>query len=48
MKCLTATGIDTAKLDLPFALRAAAGTELALSQVRLSTEFDHKLDCAAQ
>lgn len=48
MKCLTATGIDTSKLDLPFALRASAGTQLALSQVRLSTEFDHKLDCAAQ
>ncbi|MEA5667330.1 glycoside hydrolase family 3 N-terminal domain-containing protein [Stenotrophomonas sp. MH1] len=48
MKCLTATGIDTAKLDMPFALRAGAGTQLAMSQVMLGTEFDHKAECAIQ
>ena len=45
LKCLRAGGADTGRLVLPFALRAAAGTKLALASVSVSTEFDHLADC---
>ena len=48
LKCLRAGGADTARLVLPFALRAAAGTTLALSGVSVSTEFDHLAGCATE
>ena len=45
LKCLRAGGADTGKLQVPFALRASAGTKLALSGVSVSTEFDHLAEC---
>ncbi|MGY1410579.1 MULTISPECIES: glycoside hydrolase family 3 N-terminal domain-containing protein [unclassified Luteimonas] len=45
LKCLRQGGADTAKLVVPFALRAAAGTTLALTGVSVSTEFDHIVEC---
>ena len=48
LKCLRAGGADTGRLTLPFALRASAGTKLALSGVSVSTEFDHLADCATE
>jgi len=48
LKCLRVAGADTGKLDVPFALRAGAGLELALAEVVAGTDFDHKLDCPIQ
>jgi len=39
---------DTQKLDRPFAIRSDAGLELALAEVALATDVDHKLDCPVQ
>ncbi|WP_407353140.1 glycoside hydrolase family 3 N-terminal domain-containing protein [Luteimonas sp. R10] len=48
LKCLRAAGADTARLDMPFALRTGAGARIALSHVAPGTDFDHKVDCATQ
>ncbi len=48
LKCLRAAGADTTRLDMPFALHASAGTQLTLTAVAASTDFDHKVDCATQ
>ena len=48
LKCLRAAGADTTRLDMPFALHAGAGTQLALTRVAASTDFDHKVECATQ
>ncbi|NZA28645.1 exo 1,3/1,4-beta-D-glucan glucohydrolase [Luteimonas sp. SJ-92] len=48
LKCLRAAGADTARLDMPFALRTGAGARIALSRVAPGTDFDHKVDCATQ
>ncbi|TWH99975.1 beta-glucosidase [Luteimonas cucumeris] len=45
LKCLRVAGADTGKLDVPFAIRAGAGLELALAQMAASTDFQHKVDC---
>jgi len=43
--CLRTAGIDTGRLDVPFALRSGAGARIALSNVALATEFDQQVDC---
>ncbi len=43
--CLRTAGIDTGRLDVPFALRSGAGAKISLSHVALATEFDQQLDC---
>jgi beta-glucosidase len=45
LKCLRAAGADTAKLDVPFAIRGNAGLELAIADISAATHVDHKLDC---
>lgn len=45
LKCLRVAGADTARLDMPFALRAQAGTRIALTRVAASTDFDQRVDC---
>ena len=47
LKCLRTGGADTARLQVPFALRAAPGTRLALAGVSVSTAFDHLAECPA-
>ena len=48
LKCLRAAGADTAKLDVPFAIRGSAGLELAVAQVVAATADDTRLDCPIQ
>lgn len=45
LRCLRVAGADTARLDMPFALHAQAGTRIALTRVAASTDFDHGADC---
>jgi beta-glucosidase len=46
--CLRTAGADTARLDVPFALRTGAGAKIALARVATGTEFEHKVDCAVR
>lgn len=46
LKCLRQAGADTGRLDMPFAIRSGAGLQLALAEVALATDVDHKVDCA--
>lgn len=48
LKCLRAAGVDPARLDVPFAIQAGAGLELALAEVTAATHADHHLDCPTQ
>ena len=46
--CLRTAGADTARLDVPFALRTGAGAKIALARVATGTEFEHKVDCTVR
>ncbi len=48
LKCLAAAGLDPARVQTPFALRAPAGLTLGLADVRIGTEAAHRLACKAQ
>ncbi len=43
--CLRAAGIDTGRIDVPFALRTGAGARISLAHVSLATDFDQRVDC---
>jgi beta-glucosidase len=45
LKCLRTAGADTAKLDVPFAIRGSAGLDLSLASITAATDVDHKFDC---
>lgn len=47
LNCLPRAGIDTGKLDMPFALRGSNGLRLSLAKVSLGTDYDHKVECPA-
>ncbi len=47
LKCLRDAGADMRALDVPFVLRSSAGAQIALTRIVASTDFDHKVDCAA-
>ena len=48
LKCLRTAGADTAALDVPFALQAGAGVQIALADVRAATDYDQLLACPTQ
>ncbi|MCB1627411.1 MAG: glycoside hydrolase family 3 C-terminal domain-containing protein, partial [Xanthomonadales bacterium] len=48
LKCLRTAGADTAALDVPFALQASAGVQIALADVRAATDHDQLLACPTQ
>ncbi len=47
LKCLRGAGIDTGKLDMPFALRGGNGLRLSLAKVSIGTDYDRKVECPA-
>ncbi len=47
LKCLRGAGIDTGKLDMPFALRGSAGLRLSLAKVSIGTDYERKVECPA-
>lgn len=47
LRCLRSAGIDTGKLDMPFALRGGNGLRLSLAKVNIGTDYDRKVECAA-
>jgi len=47
LKCLRGAGADTARLDMPFALRGSAGLRLSLARVSIGTDYDRKVECPA-
>ncbi|MCG8274950.1 glycoside hydrolase family 3 protein [Stenotrophomonas sp. NLF4-10] len=47
LKCLRGAGIDTGKLDMPFALRGSDGLRLSLAKVSIGTDYERKVECPA-
>lgn len=47
LRCLRSAGIDTGKLDMPFALRGGNGLRLSLAKVNIGTDYDGKVECTA-
>jgi len=47
LKCLRGAGADTARLDMPFALRGSDGLRLSLARVSIGTDYDRKVECPA-
>jgi beta-glucosidase len=45
LKCLRTAGADTAKLEVPFAIRGSAGLDLSIADITAATDVDHKFDC---
>jgi beta-glucosidase len=48
LKCLRVAGADPSRFDMPFSIRASAGTEIAIADVRAATDVDRRLDCPVQ
>ena len=48
LECLRAAGVDTGKLDVPFALRMGSGARIALARVAVGDGFEHEVGCAAR
>ena len=48
LECLRAAGVDTGKLDVPFALRMGSGARIALARVAVGNGFEHEVGCAAR
>ncbi|WP_024891785.1 glycoside hydrolase family 3 protein [Luteimonas huabeiensis] len=47
LKCLAAAGLDPARVETPFGLRAPAGLTLGLAEVRVGTDAAQRFDCPA-
>ncbi len=47
LKCLRGAGIDTGRLDMPFALRGGDGLRLSLAKVSIGTDYERKIECPA-
>jgi beta-glucosidase len=45
LKCLRTAGADTAKLEVPFAIRGSAGLDVSIADITAATHVDHKLAC---